>query len=72
MANLYRNLGFDPAATILDHNRRPMSLLDDREPVRELFFRRPAFDWPAIRTRVRTTSTLGCINDRQQFLLAAH
>ena len=36
MANLYRHLGIDPATTILDHNRRPMYLLDDRELVREL------------------------------------
>lgn len=36
MANLYHHLGIDPATTILDHNRRPMHLLDDREPVREL------------------------------------
>jgi uncharacterized protein (DUF1501 family) len=36
MANLYLHLGIDPATTILDHNRRPMHLLDDREPVREL------------------------------------
>jgi uncharacterized protein (DUF1501 family) len=36
MANLYHHLGIDPATTILDHNRRPMYLLDDREPVREL------------------------------------
>lgn len=36
MVNLYHHLGIDPATTILDHNRRPMYLLDDREPVREL------------------------------------
>jgi hypothetical protein len=36
MVNLYRHLGIDPATTILDRNRRPMHLLDDREPVREL------------------------------------
>ncbi|MDB5344119.1 MAG: hypothetical protein JWP89_2496 [Schlesneria sp.] len=36
MANLYRHLGIDPATTILDHNQRPMPLLDDREGVREL------------------------------------
>ena len=36
MSNLYRHLGIDPATTILDHNRRPMYLLDDRELVREL------------------------------------
>lgn len=36
LANLYRHLGIDPAVTIPDHARRPMHLLDDREPVREL------------------------------------
>lgn len=36
LANLYRHLGIDPATTILDHSRRPMPLLDDRNVVREL------------------------------------
>lgn len=36
LSNLYRHLGIDPAFTIPDHNRRPMHVLDDREPVREL------------------------------------
>lgn len=36
MANLYRHLGIDPATTILDHSRRPMPLLDDRNLVQEL------------------------------------
>jgi uncharacterized protein (DUF1501 family) len=36
LASLYRHLGIDPAVTIPDHNRRPMHVLDDREPVREL------------------------------------
>ena len=36
LANLYRHLGIDPATTIPDHNSRPMHVLDDREPVREL------------------------------------
>jgi hypothetical protein len=36
LASLYRHLGLDPATTILDHNRRPMRLLDDGEVVREL------------------------------------
>lgn len=35
-ANLYRHLGIDPAMTIPDRNGRPMHVLDDREPVREL------------------------------------
>jgi hypothetical protein len=35
-ANLYHHLGIDPATTIPDHNNRPMHVLDDREPVREL------------------------------------
>ena len=33
---LYRHLGIDTATTIPDHSRRPMYVLDDREPVREL------------------------------------
>ena len=36
LASLYRHLGIDPATTIPDHNKRPMHVLDDREPVREL------------------------------------
>ncbi len=36
LANLYRHLGIDPAITILDHNRRPMHILDDRSLVQEL------------------------------------
>ncbi len=36
LACLYRHLGIDPALTIPDHNNRPMHVLDDREPVREL------------------------------------
>jgi hypothetical protein len=36
LANLYRHLGIDSTTTILDHSRRPMHVLDDREPVREL------------------------------------
>jgi uncharacterized protein (DUF1501 family) len=36
LATLYRHLGIDPAVTIPDHSRRPMHVLDDREPVREL------------------------------------
>lgn len=36
LASLYRHLGIDPSATLPDHNGRPMYILDDREPVREL------------------------------------
>ena len=36
LANLYRHLGIDPSATIPDLSKRPMAVLDDREPVREL------------------------------------
>lgn len=36
LVNLYRHLGIDPAATIPDHNGRPMHVLDDRDPVAEL------------------------------------
>jgi hypothetical protein len=35
-ASLYRHLGIDPAATIPDFANRPMHLLDDRQPIREL------------------------------------
>lgn len=36
LATLYRHLGVDPGATIPDHAKRPMYVLDDRDPVREL------------------------------------
>ena len=36
LATLYHTLGIDPATTIPDHNGRPMYLLDEREPIREL------------------------------------
>lgn len=36
LASLYHHLGIDPATTIPDHGKRPMHVLDDREPVREL------------------------------------
>src|SRR5688572_4458027 len=36
LACMYRHLGIDPAVTIPDHQNRPMHVLDDREPVREL------------------------------------
>jgi hypothetical protein len=36
LANLYHHLGIDPATTIPDHAKRPMHVLDDREPVSEL------------------------------------
>lgn len=36
LATLYRHLGLDPATTIPDYSKRPVHLLDDREPVREL------------------------------------
>lgn len=36
LASLYRHLGIDTSATIPDHNGRPMYVLDDREPVRQL------------------------------------
>jgi hypothetical protein len=36
LATLYRHLGIDPAATIPDLTGRPMPVLEDREPVREL------------------------------------
>jgi uncharacterized protein (DUF1501 family) len=36
LANLYRHLGIDPAATIPGFDGRPMHILDDRELVTEL------------------------------------
>jgi Protein of unknown function (DUF1501) len=36
LSNLYRHLGIDPAITLPDRDGRPMHVLDDREPVREL------------------------------------
>lgn len=35
-ATLYRHLGIDPATTVPDRGGRPMTLIDDREPIREL------------------------------------
>ncbi|HUQ71089.1 MAG TPA: DUF1501 domain-containing protein, partial [Planctomycetaceae bacterium] len=36
LATLYRHLGIDTTTTIPDHANRPMHVLDDREPIREL------------------------------------
>lgn len=36
LASLYRHLGIDPAATLPGLDGRPLPLLDDREPVKEL------------------------------------
>jgi hypothetical protein len=36
LASLYHHLGIDPITTIPGHDRRPMYVLDDRDPVREL------------------------------------
>ena len=36
-ATLYRLLGIDPGQTLPDFNGRPQFLLDDREPIAELF-----------------------------------
>jgi hypothetical protein len=36
LSTLYHVLGIDPAATLPDHNGRPMYLLDDRDPIAEL------------------------------------
>jgi hypothetical protein len=36
LACLYRHLGIDPSLTLPDRENRPMSVLDDQEPVREL------------------------------------
>jgi hypothetical protein len=37
IATIYRVLGIDREATLPDYNGRPMYLLDDREPIAELF-----------------------------------
>lgn len=36
LSNLYRHLGIDPATMLTDHNGRPVAVLEEREPVREL------------------------------------
>lgn len=36
LSTLYQHMGIDPTIVLLDHNKRPMPILDDREPVREL------------------------------------
>ncbi len=36
LATAYRALGIDPALTFPDRSGRPVALLDDREPIREL------------------------------------
>ncbi len=36
LSSLYHHLGINPATTLPDNNGRPMYLLDDREPVKEL------------------------------------
>jgi hypothetical protein len=36
LATLYHVLGIDPATTLPDHNGRPIYLLDERDPIREL------------------------------------
>ena len=35
-ATLYHNLGIDPSTVVSDRGGRPMTLLDDREPIREV------------------------------------
>ena len=36
LSTLYRAIGIDPAQTFPNGSGRPMYILDDREPVREL------------------------------------
>jgi hypothetical protein len=36
VATIYRALGIDPETTVPDHSGRPMYLLDERDPIREL------------------------------------
>jgi uncharacterized protein (DUF1501 family) len=35
-ATLYHNLGIDPSSVVRDRGNRPMALLDEHEPIREL------------------------------------
>jgi hypothetical protein len=35
-ATLYHNLGIDPSTALPDRGGRPMTLLDEREPIREI------------------------------------
>ncbi|OAI53039.1 hypothetical protein AYO44_16350 [Planctomycetaceae bacterium SCGC AG-212-F19] len=37
LATIYQTLGIDPSVTVPDFSGRPMYLLDDREPIAELF-----------------------------------
>src|SRR5262249_47036281 len=37
LATIYQALGIDPSVTVPDFSGRPMYLLDDREPIAELF-----------------------------------
>jgi hypothetical protein len=36
LATVYKVLGIDPAATFLDNSGRPIAMLDDGEPIREI------------------------------------
>jgi uncharacterized protein (DUF1501 family) len=36
LSTVYRAMGIDPAMTFPNHAGRPMPILDDREPIREL------------------------------------
>jgi hypothetical protein len=36
LATVYKQLGIDPAVTLLDHNGRPQYILDEREPIAAL------------------------------------
>ncbi|MDB5335270.1 MAG: hypothetical protein JWN70_889 [Planctomycetaceae bacterium] len=36
IATIYRQMGIDPASTLLDHNGRPQYLLDERDPLAAL------------------------------------
>jgi hypothetical protein len=55
LAALYRHGGGDLATTIPDYNGRPLYVLDDREPVRELL---PA--WGGIDARVAEAVDSSC------------
>ena len=37
LATIYHSLGIDPATTVLDRQNRPVRIVDQAKPIRELF-----------------------------------
>jgi hypothetical protein len=50
-ATLYHNLGIDPGTAVADRGGRPMSLLDEHEPIRELV-------WAGHRRQIQTSGSI--------------